>query len=220
MPTMQRPQPAHGQPLAGFPNLHVTHEPLDLQQGPPYPSSLPSSRVHKSPIQGGIKDAHKIKDEQDQQKTNQLLVEDPKKGLQLENLDVEIQTAMEQGKCKHPIEGRPDQTEKKVAWSDTVAEQQKNKREDKTQAIPIQFATKKLPLAKELSHKRSKRKKKLKTKFSPHRSTRNSRHVNSLRAMDPHRRMESVIKVLLGMVVILWSTMPIWGETKVEFLDE
>ena len=59
----------------------------------------------------------------------------------------------------------------------------------------------------------------LKTKFSPRRSTRNSRHVNSLRMMDPHQRMELVIKVRLGMVAILWSTMPIWGETKVEFLE-
>ena len=43
--------------------------------------------------------------------------------------------------------------------------------------------------------------------------------MNSLRTIDPHRRMELVIKVLLGMVAILWSTMPIWGETKVEFLE-
>ena len=121
---------------------------------------------------------------------------------------------MEQDKLTHPIEGRPDQKEKKIAWSDTVTEHQKSKGKDETQTTLMRFSTKKLPLAKELSHKRSKRKKKLKTKFSPCRSTRNSRHVNSLRAIDPHCRMESVIKVLLGMVAILWSTMPIWGETR------
>ena len=59
----------------------------------------------------------------------------------------------------------------------------------------------------------------MKTKFSPRRSTRNSRHVNSLRTMEPHGRMESVIKMLLSLVAILWSTMPIWGETKVDFIE-
>ena len=162
-------RPAHGQSLAGFPNLRVTHEPLDIPPEPPYPSHLPTSRVHRSPIQGGIEegtedvgieegteDVHT--NTQDQQENNQPRVEDPRKGLQLDNLNVEIDETTNEDEPPHPIEGRPKQQEKRVEWSETVTEHQKIRR-NRTEKAPMLFSAEKLPLAKELSHKRSKRKK-------------------------------------------------------------
>ena len=131
---------------------------------------------------------------------------------------MEIEETTNEDEPPHPIEGRPKQREKRVEWSETVTEHQKIRR-NKTEKVPMLFSAEKLPLAKELSHKRSKRKKKARIRSSPRRSTRNSRHVNSLMSTNSHQNMESLIKLLLSMVAILWSTMPIWGETKVEFLE-
>ena len=200
-------RPASGRPLAGFPNRRTTHMDLPTTQEPPY---LTHEQDSSSSQQGGINDLAETETEVQtplQIESLETIIAPTERQFPKESIEAEMATIPEEP-VDEPKEGRPEVVEET---------QQKAKTPDPKPKSKLRFGQRTIPIERELSHSRPRRRKKKKVKHDPsklRRSTRNSRLTRT-----QITSLATVLKAILMLGLLCFTTSPVQGEQTTEWLQ-
>ena len=180
---------------------------LPTTQEPPY---LTHEQDSSSSQQGGINDLAETETEVQtplQIESLETIIAPTERQFPKESIEAEMATIPEEP-VDEPKEGRPEVVEET---------QQKAKTPDPKPKSKLRFGQRTIPIERELSHSRPRRRKKKKVKHDPsklRRSTRNSRLTRT-----QITSLATVLKAILMLGLLCFTTSPVQGEQTTEWLQ-